>query len=151
MNRFFRGFSYAFSGIVRCIKEERNFRFEICTALPVCFFARRYYVFTAEKWAVLLLVIFGVLASEMFNSAIERAVDKPDASHDAAAGFAKDMAAGAVLLRCAGAVAVGVLLFWNPDAFAAIRADFLSKGFPFLLLAGYLAVSFWFVFRKYED
>lgn len=44
------------------------------------------------------------------NSAIERAVDKPDTTHWWSAGAAKDMAAGAVLIVALGALCIGCVL-----------------------------------------
>ena len=43
---------------------------------------------------------------ELMNSAVERAVDKPDTTHWWSAGAAKDMAAGGVLFVALGTVAV---------------------------------------------
>ena len=61
--------------------------------------------------ALLSVCIFAVIAMELMNSAVERAVDKPDTTHWWSAGAAKDMAAGAVMLTAIGAVCVGVCLF----------------------------------------
>ena len=51
------------------------------------------------------------MALELMNSAVERAVDKPDTTHWWTAGAAKDMAAGAVLVMAVGTVIVAVCLF----------------------------------------
>ena len=51
------------------------------------------------------------MALELMNSAVERAVDKPDTTHWWTAGAAKDMAAGAVLVMAIGTVIVAVCLF----------------------------------------
>ena len=53
-----------------------------------------------------------VLALELVNSAIERAVDKPDTTHWWSAGAAKDMAAGAVLVMAVGTLIVALCVFW---------------------------------------
>ena len=47
---------------------------------------------------------------ELMNSAVERAVDKPDTTHWWSAGAAKDMAAGGVLFMALGALAAGLCL-----------------------------------------
>ena len=62
--------------------------------------------------ALIALCVAAVLALELVNSAIERAVDKPDTTHWWSAGAAKDMAAGAVLVMAIGTVVVAVCLFW---------------------------------------
>ena len=50
------------------------------------------------------------------NSAVERAVDKPDTTHWWSAGAAKDMAAGAVLMSAVGALCVGGFCFCSRSA-----------------------------------
>ena len=92
LTRFARGFVYAYNGIRAAIREERNFRFHLCAAL---------YAFVAAFWAeldpvetaLIALCVAAVLALELVNSAIERAVDKPDTTHWWSAGAAKDIVA----------------------------------------------------------
>ena len=110
LTRFARGFVYAYNGIRAAIQEERNFRFHLCVA---------FYAFVAACWAempavevaLIALCVAAVLALELVNSAIERAVDKPDTTHWWTAGAAKDMAAGAVLVMAIGTVIVAMCLF----------------------------------------
>lgn len=147
MKRFFKGFYYAGKGIFRAVKEERNMRFHLCAAVYVYLFSL-FYSFTAVQYCILTVLVCGVLALEMMNSAVERAVDKPDKQHDEAAGCAKDMAAGGVLLFCVGCAACGVWLFWDTAAFARIGAFFAVRWWAAVLLALSLAGSAWFVFKK---
>lgn len=151
MGRFFKGFVYAAKGIVLCVRKERNFRFHLCVAALVIFAAARYYAFDALRWAVLFVTVFGVLALEAVNSAVERAVGLPDERHDALAGQAKDLAAGAVLLFCGGAVCVGAALFWQPTVFRTILADWAQHPVVPVLLAVYTAAAGVFVFKKREE
>ncbi|MBM6901276.1 diacylglycerol kinase, partial [Gemmiger formicilis] len=65
---------------------------------------------SAVEWALIILCIAAVLGMELMNSAIERAVDKPDTTHWWSAGAAKDMAAGAVLIVALGALCIGCVL-----------------------------------------
>lgn len=109
IKRFGRGFVYAWNGIRAAVQEERNFRFHLCAACYVvvaCFLAQ----LSAVEWALISLCITAVLGMELMNSAVERAVDKPDTSHWWSAGAAKDMAAGAVLIVALGALVVGCFL-----------------------------------------
>jgi diacylglycerol kinase len=65
----------------------------------------------AVQWCVLLLCIAGVLAAEMFNSALEsmaRSITSQENSH---IRDALDIASGAVLTAAFGSIAVGVVLF----------------------------------------
>ena len=92
LTRFARGFVYAYNGIRAAIREERNFRFHLCAAL-YAFVAAYWAQLPAVETALIALCVAAVLALELVNSAIERAVDKPDTTHWWTAGAAKDMAA----------------------------------------------------------
>ena len=99
--RFARGFVYAYNGIRAAIREERNFRFHLCAAL-YAFVAAYWAQLPAVETALIALCVAAVLALELVNSAIERAVDKPDTTHWWTAGAAKDMAAGHRHGHCGG-------------------------------------------------
>ena len=107
--RFARGFVYAWNGIYAAIKEERNFRFHLCAAL-YAFVAAYWAGLSAVETALIALCVAAVMAMELMNSAVERAVDKPDTTHWWTAGAAKDMAAGAVLVMALGTLVVAVCL-----------------------------------------
>ena len=101
--RFGHGFVYAWHGICAAILEERNFRFHLCVALYVFAAAHMAHI-DATGVALLAICVFMMLGMELMNSAVERAVDKPDTTHWWSAGAAKDMAAGGVLVTAFGAV-----------------------------------------------
>ena len=106
MRRFFAGFGYAAKGFWAAVKEERNLRFHLCAGAYVLL-ASLFYSFSAVEYALLFLCIGGVIALELVNSAVERSVESPDPAHWRAAGGAKDMAAGAVLVFSIASAAVG--------------------------------------------
>ena len=108
--RFARGFVYAWNGIRAAVKEERNFSFHVCAAF-YAFVAAYWAGLSAVETALIALCVAAVMALELMNSAVERAVDKPDTTHWWTAGAAKDMAAGAVLVMAIGTVIVAVCLF----------------------------------------
>ena len=87
-----------------------------------------------------------VLALELVNSAIERAVDKPDTTHWWTAGAAKDMAAGAVLVMAIGTVVVAVCLFW--PRLDILWAAFTARPTRPLWLLLTLIVFYKFIFRS---
>ena len=66
---------------------------------------------SAVETALIALCVAAVMALELMNSAVERAVDKPDTTHWWTAGAAKDMAAGAVLVMAIGTIIVAACLF----------------------------------------
>ena len=103
-------FRYAIEGIISAIRSEKHLRFHIVIANLICVFAYFYGISKAE-WAVLLLCIFAVISAELFNTAIERAVDTATSEIKPLAKISKDASAGAVLVLCIGAILVGVCLF----------------------------------------
>lgn len=144
MKKFFLSFKYAAHGIAEACKQ-RNFRFHICAMVFVIYFAARFYHFSAERWAILLLTCAGALALETVNTGLERLADKVTRQRSQRIRIAKDCAAGAVLLWAVFAVAVGVLLFWDIDRFRLIGLYF-SDFSRLALLILCLALAWGFVF-----
>lgn len=120
---FFKGFYYAGRGIVTAVKQ-RNFRFHLCAMAFVIFFAARFYSFSSERWALLLLTCGAVLSLEIVNTAIEKLADRVTAEQDPLIKAAKDCAAGAVFIAAVIAVVIGFFLFWNKDVFSLIGLYF---------------------------
>lgn len=114
MIKFFKGFFYAFKGIVYTLTNERNMRVHLVVAAYILFFAQ-FYNMSPEKWALLLLTISAVFSLEMVNTAAERICDMYTKKKDERIRIIKDVAAGAVLISAIGAVCVGVFLFWQTD------------------------------------
>lgn len=147
IKRFGRGFVYAWNGIRAAVQEERNFRFHLCAAcyvIALCALAR----LSAVEWALIALCIVAVLGMELMNSAVERAVDKPDTTHWWSAGAAKDMAAGAVLVVVLGALVVGGCLLvprWD-----TIRQNLLQYPIVGVLGAVALVPAYFFIFRYHS-
>lgn len=78
----------------------------------VCFFSF-FYGLNKVEWISLILICTIVISSELFNTAIEQAVDTATMEFSEHAKFAKDVAAGAVLINAVGAVFIGIFLFGN--------------------------------------
>ena len=148
--RFFKSFGWAGQGFVSAVRQERNLRFDLCAAVYAYAFSL-FYRFSALEYAVLSGFVFGVIALELVNSAIERAVDCAEPRKNERARNAKDMAAGGVLAFCLGAVVAGVALFWDVTVFAAIGAWFAARPWMLALLALSLAAAFCFVFLYGTD
>ena len=81
-----------------------------CSSLPLIVDVTK-----LELIALLISITF-VLIAEMFNTAIEGAIDVATSSFDPLAKLAKDIAAGAVLIASINAVAVGYLVFSGKTA-----------------------------------
>jgi diacylglycerol kinase (ATP) len=96
---------FAWNGIAAAWREERSFRFQLvaAAAVVVLLVAVRPPAFW---WAMLLLAAALVLAAELFNTALERVIDRLHPEYHPELEVAKDCAAGAVLVLSIGAVAV---------------------------------------------
>lgn len=144
MKSFFKSFKFAAHGIAAACRQ-RNFRFHICATVFVIFLAAKFYGFSAERWAILLLTCAGALALETVNTGLERLADKVTEEHSHRIRIAKDCAAGAVLIWAIFAVVIGVLLFWDTDKFMLIRLYF-SEYSRLAMLILCVALAWGFVF-----
>ncbi len=108
----FRSFGYAAKGILRTIREERNFRIHLVAVFLVSWFSVLYEVTVGQ--AVILVILFAlVLSLELLNTAVEKTVDLASPDKHPLAEKAKDAAAGAVLVGAIASVVVAVLMFRN--------------------------------------
>lgn len=103
-------FKVAIEGIVTCLKEEKNMRFDLCMGLLVIIAGLIFQVSMIE-WCLLILLIGLVLMAEMINTAIENIVDFICPHYDLRAKKIKDIACGAVLVICIASAIIGLLIF----------------------------------------
>lgn len=142
--KFLKGFYYAGRGLAAAV-AERNFRFHLCAAAFVIFFAAKFYSFSAERWAILLLTCSAVMAAELVNTAIERLADKVTHERSVHIRIAKDCAAAAVLTAASFAAVIGVLLFGDVEVLGLIVL-FFSEPLRLSALILALAAAWCFVF-----
>ncbi|MDW7675423.1 MAG: diacylglycerol kinase family protein [Bacillota bacterium] len=104
-------FSYALRGIGWAIVHERNIKIHLFFAV-IALLASWLLKISVQELALILIVIFFVLAAEMVNTALEQVVDLTvgERYHELAKN-AKDTAAGAVLLTAICSISIGVLIF----------------------------------------
>ncbi|MFJ7933623.1 diacylglycerol kinase family protein [Sporosarcina sp. NPDC096371] len=110
MRKFFKAFHYAWSGIVYGIKAERNVKFHLF-ATVVVILAGLFTGLSSIEWAIVLLLIGGMLSLELINAAIERTVDLCTMERHPLAKQAKDLAAGGVLIYAVISVVIGWMIF----------------------------------------
>ena len=124
--KLFLSFFYAFRGVFSSIRTERNLRVHlVCLAYMLGFLlGTDWFVLSRGDWALLLLAAGLVLAAELFNTAIENAVDLATQEQNEFAKKAKDAAAGAVLVCAVFAVLVGLCILLQPEAFRQMFAYF---------------------------
>ncbi|KQL33789.1 diacylglycerol kinase [Bacillus sp. FJAT-25509] len=107
----FRSFGFAFSGIFKVIKEERNIKIHLFAAL-ISIGLAFYLHISRIDWLILLLIITMVISLELVNSSIEAVVDLASPNKHPLAKKAKDVAAGAVLVAAIVSIIIGALLFF---------------------------------------
>jgi diacylglycerol kinase (ATP) len=119
-------FKTALSGLVYTIRTQRHMRFHLYVVLIVIILGVLFNLRLREM-LVLLFVISLVLVAEMFNSAIEATVDLVQPHYHPLAKFAKDIAAGAVLITTTIALVVGALMVVGENRWEQIRLSLTSE------------------------
>ncbi|WP_344831555.1 diacylglycerol kinase family protein [Chryseobacterium ginsenosidimutans] len=108
----YKSFFNAFRGVFLMIKSERNFQLEL-----LAFFINVFLIFYLKLSTIdtilVLIVSFGVLSAEIFNTAIEKICDIIQPEFDKRIGFIKDISAGAVILMAIASIVVGILVYWK--------------------------------------
>lgn len=107
-------FRYAVDGILDVFRTQRHMRFHFVTMALVLLVALLYDL-SKRDILIIVFVVSLVLIAEMFNTAIEAVVDMVMQSYHPLAKFAKDAAAGAVLIATATAILVGFMLFLGDE------------------------------------
>lgn len=103
-------FKYAVDGVLDVFRTQKHMRFHFVTVVLVLLVALMFEL-DKKDMLVLLFTVSLVLMAEMFNTAIEAVVDMVTQTYHPLAKFAKDAAAGAVLIATVTAILVGFLLF----------------------------------------
>lgn len=119
-------FRVALNGIVHTFRTQRHMRIHLyVTTLTVL--AALFFKLNVREILVLLFMITFVLVAEMFNSAIEATVDLVSPNYSPLAKFAKDIAAGAVLITTIMAIIVGSLIVLGDARWERIRTSLTSE------------------------
>ena len=105
-----QSFKYAGQGITHMLRTQHNAWIHAAISLLVIGLGLAFGV-TAGDWCLLVLAMASVWTAESFNTALEIIVDIASPEYRPAAGRAKDVAAGAVLLCAIGAAIVGLIVF----------------------------------------
>lgn len=105
-------FNYALEGIIHSVRTQRNMRIHMLAALVVltaCFF----YDLSRIELLIVLITISMVIMAELFNTAIEFAIDSTTNYYHPLVKLAKNAAAGGVLVSAINAIVVGYIIFWD--------------------------------------
>ena len=134
--KLFMSFVYAFRGVCRTIKTERNMRIHITCLIYMFSILGFTDWFTLQKadWAILVIASGTVIAGEVVNTAIENAVNLASEEYNEYAKKAKDAAAGAVLVSAVFAVIAGFIIMFQPSAFLSMFTYFKANPLHFVIL-----------------
>jgi diacylglycerol kinase len=111
LNRLSKSFRYASRGLVKTFREEQNLQVQTGVAAAVTI-AGFLLGLDRTEWMFVVSMIVLVLLMEIANSAVERVVDALKPRIDTYVKEIKDIMAAAVMVASAGAVLVGLLVFW---------------------------------------
>ncbi len=127
----------ALQGLVYTFRTQRHMRFHLYVVLIVTLLGILFNMRLREM-LILLFVISLVLVAEMFNSAIEATVDLVQPSYHPLAKFAKDIAAGAVLITTIIALVVGALILWGEQLWEEIKVSLTADTLGTPILARFI-------------
>lgn len=108
-----RAFGYAFSGWWYVLRTQRNAWIHALASVMV-FLMAAWLALPARDWAVLILTVCIVWASEFLNTALEAVVDLASPQLHPLAKVGKDVGAAAVLIAALASVFVGLLILGPP-------------------------------------
>ena len=103
-------FKYAFEGIIMTIRSETNMKIHLFVMILVIV-AGVVLKLSAVQWKIGIILFSFVIAGELFNTAIETAVDIAMPEKDSRAKKAKDVSASAVLVLAIASAIIGLMIF----------------------------------------
>ena len=110
IGKFFRSFRFAARGIVDLFRFENNAKIHLLAA-AVAIGAGSWLGLSAMEWAMIATQMGLVIATEAFNTALEKMADRVTTERDPLIKAAKDLASGAVLIVAFTALVVGLFIF----------------------------------------
>lgn len=110
MKKLINSFKYAFEGLFVAIKRERNLKIHIFIMVIVILLGFLLKISEFE-WILCIICFAMVIGGELFNTAIETAVDIAMPEKNKKAKVAKDVSASAVLIFAIGAAVIGIIIF----------------------------------------
>ena len=105
-----KSFGHALDGVVIALEENQNLRIHFLVAVVIMIASLLLDVSRFEM-GILGIMILLVISTEMLNTSVEKMVDLITKEHRQEAKFAKDVAAGMVLINALGSVIVGSVIF----------------------------------------
>lgn len=140
-------FRHAVAGVIHTFRTQRNMRFHFFTVALVLLSGLLFRLGRLEMLALLFAASL-VIVAEMFNTAIEVVVDMITQSYHPAAKYAKDIAAGGVLIAAINAVVVGCVLFLWDGRLERLRLRLHEPPTLYVFVTGFLLLLILLVVGK---
>ena len=103
------GVKYAVDGLIKGLTGNVLTHFIVSGTVIV---AGWYCGITTHEWLWIIMCITAVMAMEYMNTAVEQLCDHLHPDRHPMIANVKDLAAGAVLVTCIGAVIIGIIIFY---------------------------------------
>ncbi len=120
IRRYVRSFQHALEGVLDAYRSQRHMRvhfvFMALNALLAVI-----YKLDAVEVAVVTICVTLVVFAEMINTVLEAALNMITETYHPITRFAKDVAAGAVLVTAFNAVVVAICIYFNPGRIQRLR------------------------------
>ena len=110
IQKLVKSFKYAFTGIKDGVKTEQNVKIHFL-AMFIVIIAGIIFKISKFEWIVCVTLFGLVIASELFNTAIENIVDLITREKNEKARLIKDVSAGAVLVIAISSAISGFIIF----------------------------------------
>jgi diacylglycerol kinase len=101
---------FAWQGIMSFFRTEHNARIHAAFTLIVLLLGLLFHI-AAWEWCMLVIIMSMVWMAEIFNTAIEKAMDHVSMEVHPRIKLVKDLSAAAVLLTAIAAVIIGLFVF----------------------------------------
>ena len=109
-NNLISSFKYAMQGILRAFKTERNLKIHAFMMMVVVILGLIFKIAVWE-WITCIILFALVIGAELLNTSIEEMVNLLSPEIRVHAKYAKDIAAGAVLIFAIASAIVGAIIF----------------------------------------
>ena len=142
-NKIVKSFNCAIEGLSYILRTQRNFRIHFLFAIFIILLGL-YFGVDRHEFMLIVILIFFVLVTEIFNTCIELVTDMVSETYHPIAKIIKDISAGAVLLASSIAAIVGYIIFVNHLETPLEMGINYIKGVPshITILVFILALSF---------
>jgi diacylglycerol kinase len=106
-----KSFRAAFRGLLLVLAYEPAFRYMLAASVLVIA-AIFFFDLSRSEIAILLLLVFAVLALEVINTLFEKTLDIIQPQYDEQVRRIKDLMSGLVLLASIGSAVLGLVILW---------------------------------------